>query len=181
MGTRFPAAGRIAAAVAVPAPFSRTAWQRPCPPCGACAPRRIGDEISGPPHRAPRESGPPACQQGPMLPARRCSLEEPPTGGGSKGASITRRRPGDRRRLSHRMPVHHSFQNGLRVSDSASARVRPMSCSILSSSMASFAQSRLRRRHSRKSATARSTAPPDLHSAAARRQVEKVCNVLAVI
>jgi hypothetical protein len=45
-----------------------------------------------------------------------------------------------------RQQQHYSLQNGLLLRNSASARVSPMSFSILSSSAASCARSRLRRR-----------------------------------
>src|ERR1700756_6081449 len=48
---------------------------------------------------------------------------------------------------------HYSLQNGLLLKKSASVRVSPMSFSIRSSSVASSARSRVRRRHSPKVST----------------------------
>src|ERR1700757_2629302 len=48
---------------------------------------------------------------------------------------------------------HYSLQNGLLLKNSASVRVSPMSFSIRSSSAASSARSRVRRRHSPKVST----------------------------
>src|SRR5207248_9785330 len=53
---------------------------------------------------------------------------------------------------------HYSLQNGLLLRNSASARVSPMSFNIRSSSAASSARSRVRRRHSPRLATAWSQA-----------------------
>jgi hypothetical protein len=90
------------------------------------------------------------------MPPVRCRSREEPLGVGCGYPEVTRRSPP----VVSPHAVHHCLQNGFRLSDSASARVMPMSCSILSSSMASFARSLLRPRHSRKSAAARSTARP---------------------
>jgi hypothetical protein len=80
--TRFHWVGRMEAA-AVPTPLSRAARQRPCRPCGACAPRRIGDMSFGPPYRAHRGSGLPACRRAPTPPVRRSSAPAVPPRAGS--------------------------------------------------------------------------------------------------
>ena len=78
---------------------------------------------------------------------------------------------GDKRRPRHQSRVrrHHSLQNGLLISYSASTRESPMSRSIRSSNRASSSRPFLRRLHSRNATRAPLRKPPSRRGATCTR------------